>query len=262
MDPAGEFVFVANSVSNNVTVFSFDLDTGALTAVPGSPFPAGSAAARCRDGWVRAVFYVANNLSNSSRPSRSTEAQEHSLPLPVRRLRWETFYPGLRQTRWDGLFMRWMAKTFLSIAIGVGGGLTPVAGSPLDLRIPNGGPTAIAVDPSGQFLLVTQRTRSIGQNDTVSSFHVNSNGSLTPVGTPIGIGEGVSPSAVAVDPGGQWVYVANQFGNSTAGFSLHPTTGVLTPIPGSSFQAGPSPLDVAVMPAQTQSLGCRRGFVF
>ncbi len=50
---------------------------------------------------------------------------------------------------------------------------------------------------------------------------------------------------MAVDPGGQWVYVANQFGNSTAGFSLHPTTGVLTPIPGSSFQAGPSPLDVA-----------------
>ena len=76
---------------------------------------------------------------------------------------------------------------------------------------------------------------------------------MTPVGTPVAIGEGASPSAVAVDPGGQWVYVANQFGNSTAGFSLHPTTGVLTPIPGSPFQAGVSPLDVAVHTMLTTS---------
>ena len=38
------------------------------------------------------------------------------------------------------------------LSVGTTGALTPVAGSPLDLRIPNGGPSAFAADPSGQFL--------------------------------------------------------------------------------------------------------------
>jgi hypothetical protein len=96
---------------------------------------------------------------------------------------------------------------------------------------------------------VTQSTRFIGQSDTLASYRVNANGSLTLVGSPLSLGEGAGPSAVAVDPGGEWVYVANTFSNpnaSTAGFSLHPSTGILTPIPGSPFRAGVSPLDVAV----------------
>ena len=253
MDPAGEFVFVANSVSNNVTVFSLDLDTGALTPVPGSPFAAGSAASRCGDRWVRAVFLRCEQPLEQS--LGVFDQPKHGALTPIAG---SPFSMGNFLSRVEadplGRFLYAMdSQSVFVLAIGAGGALTPVAGSPLDLRIPNGGPTAIAADPSGQFLLVTQRTRSIGQNDTVASYRVRCNGSLTPVGTPVAIGEGVSPSAVAVDPGGQWVYVANQFGNSTSGFSLHPTTGILTPIPGSPFQAGESPLDVAVYTRLTTS---------
>ena len=39
--PDGKFVVVVNQGSNNLSVFSLDATTGALTPVPGSPFPSG-----------------------------------------------------------------------------------------------------------------------------------------------------------------------------------------------------------------------------
>jgi len=41
--PDGKFVIVANQGTSNVSVFSLDASTGALAAVPGSPFASGSA---------------------------------------------------------------------------------------------------------------------------------------------------------------------------------------------------------------------------
>ena len=173
MDPAGEFVFVTNSESNNITVFSLDLDTGALTPVPGSPFAAGSQPLDvATDGFGR-FLYVANNLSNSVSAfsiNRSTGALTPIAGSPY------SMGSFLSRVKGDplGRFLYAMdGQSVFVLAIGATGALTPVAGSPLDLRIPNGGPTAIAADPSGQFLLVTQRTRSIGQNDTVASYRVN-----------------------------------------------------------------------------------------
>jgi len=40
--PDGKFVVVANQATNNVSVFSLDSSTDALTAVPGSPFASGT----------------------------------------------------------------------------------------------------------------------------------------------------------------------------------------------------------------------------
>ena len=37
----GNFVFASNTASNDVSVFTVDTNTGALTLVPGSPFPVG-----------------------------------------------------------------------------------------------------------------------------------------------------------------------------------------------------------------------------
>lgn len=245
MDPAGEFVFVANSVSNNVTVFTLDLDSGALTPVPGSPFAAGSQPLDVTtDGFGR-FLYVANNLSNSISAFSINRSNGALTPIAG-----SPFSTGSFLSRVEadplGRFLYAIGQGLFVLSIGATGALTPAAGSPLAL---NPGPSALAADPSGQFLLVTQRTRFIGQSDTVASYRVNANGSLTLVGAPVSLGEGASPQAVAVDPGGQWVYVVNSFSNpnaSTAGFSFHPTTGVLTPIPGSPFPVGVSPFDVAL----------------
>jgi 6-phosphogluconolactonase (cycloisomerase 2 family) len=40
--PIGNFLYVPLSAVNSVAAFSYDMTTGALTAVPGSPFPVGS----------------------------------------------------------------------------------------------------------------------------------------------------------------------------------------------------------------------------
>jgi 6-phosphogluconolactonase (cycloisomerase 2 family) len=43
LDPSSSFLFVANKVDNTISVFSVNANTGALTAVSGSPFAAGGA---------------------------------------------------------------------------------------------------------------------------------------------------------------------------------------------------------------------------
>ena len=234
IDPSGQFVFVANTESNNVSAFTFNLDTGALVPVPGSPFAAGSQPLDVvTDGFGRYV-YIANNLSNNISAysiDRSTGALTAIAGSPF------TMGSFLSRVAADplGRFIYALdSQGVFVLSIGAGGTLTPVAGSPLALNPP---PSAIAADPRGQFVLVTQRTSFFGQSDTVASYRVGSNGSLTAVGSPVAIGEFASPADVAVDPGGRWVYVANLSADSTSGFSLDPTTGALRPVPGSPFLA-------------------------
>lgn len=243
VDPSGQFVFVANSGSNNVTVFSLNRDTGALTPVSGSPFNVGSQPLDVTtDGFGR-FLYVANNLSNSLSAFSINRSSGMLTTIPGAPFSMGSFLYRVEADPLGRFLYAMDGQSIFVLSIGATGVLTPAAGSPLTLNPP---PSAIAADPTGQFLLVTQRTRFIGQNDTVASYRVNTNGSLTAVGAPVSLGEGTSPSAVAVDQGGRWVYVVNQSARSIAGFSFHPITGALTPIAGSPFAAGVSPLDVAV----------------
>jgi 6-phosphogluconolactonase len=57
----------------------------------------------------------------------------------------------------------------------------------------------------------------------------------------------LSPRSVTVDPTGRFVYVA--CGSSVSEYSIDPTTGGLSPIPGSPFQAGNTPYSVTVAPS-------------
>jgi len=42
LDPSGQFAYVANDNSNDISVYAVDSTTGALTPVSGSPFAAGN----------------------------------------------------------------------------------------------------------------------------------------------------------------------------------------------------------------------------
>jgi DNA-binding beta-propeller fold protein YncE len=44
VDPMGQFVYAANDTSGDVSVYTVDATTGALTAVAGSPFVSGTGA--------------------------------------------------------------------------------------------------------------------------------------------------------------------------------------------------------------------------
>jgi 6-phosphogluconolactonase len=97
-------------------------------------------------------------------------------------------------------------------------------------------PVALAVDPTGKFLFVAnQGTSSDVTSGTISVFSVSGT-TLTPVtGSPFpaesssGV-NGAGPSALAVSPIGNYLYVAAQFTNAVLGFS-YGSDGALTPLP-------------------------------
>ena len=72
VDPSGRFAYVANLVGDNVSAYTINSSTGALSAVAGSPFAAGN------DPWSVTVdpsgkfAYVANFDGITSRPTLST----------------------------------------------------------------------------------------------------------------------------------------------------------------------------------------------
>ena len=64
MDPAGEFVYVATSLSNNVSAYRIGFN-GALTPVPGSPFATGLAPVSIAIAPAARYAYVASKISNN-----------------------------------------------------------------------------------------------------------------------------------------------------------------------------------------------------
>lgn len=61
---AQEFAYVTNSVSGNVSAFVIDPTTGALTPVPGSPFPSGAEPLSAAADPSGRFLYVSNGMSN------------------------------------------------------------------------------------------------------------------------------------------------------------------------------------------------------
>jgi DNA-binding beta-propeller fold protein YncE len=129
-------------------------------------------------------------------------------------------------------------------SVGSNGALTPIHGSPFPTI--GGDPVAVAVDPTGQFAYVADFGINSGTNG-VDAYSIGSDGALTPVqGSPFATGNG--PRAVAVDPTGQFVYLANfQDVSSLSGYSIEPN-GALTPIAGSPFATGAQAISVAITP--------------
>jgi 6-phosphogluconolactonase len=135
------------------------------------------------------------------------------------------------------------------------GVLSPVTGSPFAA---GAAPSAVTVSPNGAFLFVT----NLGSNN-VSVFTVNAEtGALTGVaGSPFTVG--TNPSAVTVSQNNMFAFVTNGVSSGVSTdvsvFTINPTTGVLTPVPGSPFAAGTNPIAVAVAPSGTFAYVVNRG---
>ena len=73
----------------------------------------------------------------------------------------------------------------------------------------------------------------------VSTFAVNTDSTLTILGTPIAAG--MHPHSINVDRGGRFVYVSNHESNFLSGYTVNSTTGALTPVAGGPLNVGDSP---------------------
>ena len=98
----------------------------------------------------------------------------------------------------------------------------------------------MTMHPTGKFAYVTNAAANAV---SVSAFNINAlTGALTALpsgGTTVTVTE-AAPLAMAIDPTGQFAYVANGNSSNVSAYAINRTTGVLTALGGSPFAVPPA----------------------
>ena len=248
--PSGQQALVGDGNSPSVSVYAIDAASGTLTSVTGSPFAAGngsSAAAidptdgfiyvtNLTDGTVSAYSYNASNgaltavASSPFAAGRSPSSVSMTLDRSLYALG-QFVYVANNGSNNVSAYVADSSK----------GSLTTVKGSPFAT---GNAPTSVAVDPSSQFVYVTNQ-----MDGTISALKIDltstNPGALAPVpGSPFAAGS--SPVAIALDAYDRFAYVANRGDGTISGYAINTATGALSPIAGSPFAAGTAPSSVVV----------------
>jgi 6-phosphogluconolactonase (cycloisomerase 2 family) len=212
----GKFLYVSNlnDSAGGISAFTIDFNTGALTPIPGSPFPTGTAgsfpgpSALAVGGNTGNILYVA--LAGTV--SANNKIAAFAIDLNT-------------------------------------GGLTAVPGSPFDTGSDPLYMTLVPITLIGfQEFLYTANV----QDNTISAFTVDGNtGVLTPVsGSPYAGGSSVGGLAVTptgTSVGNFFLYAADPQAKTVRAFTVDGNTGALSAIPGSPFPAGNSPTLLTVV---------------
>ena len=243
------YAYVANAYSDNVSAFTIDGTTGALSEVEGSPFaaedhpisvsvdPSGKFAYVANTGTANVSAYAIDAATGALSEVAGSPFGISSVFIAVDP---------------SGKFAYMANRSVSAYSIDAStGALSEIAGSPFA----TGGvvSSSVTVHPSGKFAYVTNTgTGSPGFQDehTVSSFAINAaTGALTSIGAPVAAGD--HPISVTVDPSGKFAYVVNfgfegevdRVGNVSV-YTINATTGALSEIAGSPFAAGNRPRSV------------------
>jgi 6-phosphogluconolactonase len=134
-------------------------------------------------------------------------------------------------------------------AVGGGGALTPVFGSPFTAGT---APAGLAISPDGNFLYVAN-----SGSDSVSVFAICDNaapGCLAPTGelteiTNSPFSAGVEPVSIAIMPSGKFLYVVDKGSNQVSGFVVATVSGALTATSPPAISTGSTPLSIAAISA-------------
>ncbi|MDP1833109.1 MAG: beta-propeller fold lactonase family protein [Geothrix sp.] len=268
VDPTGSFVRVANSGSSDISTFAINPGSGALTVVSKVASRPGAASIALANGstpvsYIPKVAYVANSNGGNTTGSVSAFGIDTStgsltaLGGSPSASGWNTQGLAWARSPYAGygpfLYMANYNPTLTGFSIAATGSLTAIAGSPFPA--PSGQSAwASVVDPSGRFAYFANYNN--GGAGGVSAFRLDPlDGRLVALpGSPFLAGNG--PAAIAMDPAGQFLYVANSFGNSVSAYTISATTGALTRLdadPGTvgpqDFVAGAFPYSVALDPS-------------
>ncbi len=206
LDPTGRFAYVANcgirtctfSTSGNVSAYTINAATGALTPVAGSPFSAGSGPIELAVEPTGRFLYVANITSNNV-SAYAIDATSGAL----------TLVPGSPFSAGDGSHAVAVEPTGNFIYVvnirssnisaytidAITGALTPVPGSPFPTGPGGSAPHSVAVDSTGQFVYAINcgsLCGGTGSGDTSAQYRINAiTGALTRL-----IGNGLNPVGV------------------------------------------------------------------
>jgi 6-phosphogluconolactonase len=254
-----QFAYVANAGppagSNNLSGYSINSTSGALTALTGSPFTEGFSPQSNLAILLAPFLYVTNLCSDLSCSSLNGSVSAFTVDATAGALATVQGSPflagrGPRGVAVDpsGRFayaVNSTDNTVSAYAITAGtGALSAIIGSPFTTGT---GPQAVAVDSTGLFLYVVNSCAgSPCTNGSVSAFTISqSTGALTSAGT---FAVGNAPQSLSIDPTGRFVYVLNKSDSTVSAFAIDRTSGALNAVPLSPFATGQGPAAVALDP--------------
>jgi 6-phosphogluconolactonase len=241
LDSAGAYLYVMNTGSSNISVFSIDSGSGVLTQVPNSPFNIGAQPLTMQIAPSGNFLYVSIvGQSSGSIATYSVTAGQLALVglAPTNGL---NPYSVAINSAGTYLYAANLASDSLSVfSIASDGTLALVAGSPLSDGYE--GPVSMVFDASGSYLYVANQS-----SNNISVYTIDSTGlpaALTTSTTTNAYGTETTPSFLAIDPGGKYLFVANQgSGAGIQGFEI--SNGALTAVSVNAIGNTPSSIAIA-----------------
>jgi 6-phosphogluconolactonase len=237
--PDGRFLYA--TITQGIMGYRVDERTGALKLIDGSP-------------WDVADQYFGIAIDPRSQYAYGIVWNPNYAPwiqaaqiLPDGRLSFEggPVYAGSppNDVKVDpsGRFVyvaNWGDSTISGYSIDAGlGTLTGLPGSPYSgVSVP----TSLSPTPDGKAVIVDNQG-----GDFVDSLAINSDGSLTPVGSSQPAEQ--YPNAVVVDPTNEFAYSANTNSNTVSAYRVDAMTGALQPVAGGFYISGWDPNRIAVV---------------
>lgn len=234
----GRFGYVVYTGSNNVVGFAIDAASGALSAIPGTPFAiiADSLAVVPSAGFAYTSSMGFRIDADTGALIELAGGGPNGTPVAVDPN--GRFVYALSQGAVTGPCCPQLPGPGAVAAFGVNldtGALTEVPGSPFVVGI---GPQSFAFDPHGKFVYVANGgSIHLGSgSSSISAFALDpATGALTPVaGSPFPYGGAAEDNSVVIEPSGTFAYVAG----GISPYEIDPTTGVLAPVDGAVAAAG------------------------
>lgn len=212
--PAGNFLYVANQFTNDLSVFSFDT-TGALTLLTPCGASPNCTSPRVLAGANPSGLAFSRTVSNSNRDNYLFVADSGSNQVSV-----------------------FMACVAVTISCGSPTGvLTAVSGSPFGA---GNGPVQIVVDPAADFVYALDRT-----SFQVSEYSMSpATGKLNAL-SPAAASVGSSPTSAGITSDGLWFFVANNGASNLSAFGVG-AAGHLNPAGTASITLPNQPSAIAV----------------
>ena len=233
-----KYAYVVNNGSNNVSAYTIGAG-GALAAVAGSPFAAGSVSLSVTvdpsGQYAYVVNYTSNNVSAYTIGAGGALAAVAGSPFAAGSGPYSVTVDPSGQYAYvanNG------GNNVSAYTIGAGGALAAVAGSPFAAGT---NPNSVTVDPSGKYAYVAN-----SNSNNTFVYSIGAGGMLTQIGTmagravPVSIAMTQGTTPVSYTP--KYAYVANNGGNVSA-YTLG-AGGALAAVAGSPFAAGTNPASV------------------
>jgi 6-phosphogluconolactonase len=242
--PTKQFLYVANTADNTISLFKIDSSSGALTEVMPRT-PTGLNPAVLSMDSAGAFLYASNNSSNtisaySIDSSSGVLTEVAGSPVAT------SSGPNSITVSPTGKFL-FVLDTNLQLvtAYTISSGVLQAVGSSSSVGV---APFAFAIEPTEHFMYVANAGTNTITNGTISQYSIDSTtGALTLLpgsGSPTG----TNPVAMLIHPTGKYLYVVNSGTSNISQFSVDATTGVLTELTTTTVSSGSTPVFIVFDP--------------